>query len=117
MPTSSRRWRDGAGPSQAGPDRDAPCRLWPPGGEAGWATDARKAALARVRAEGLPTRRDEYWKYTDPATLTQAAAPKAALFDPTGEAPLFSDIDRLKVVFVDGVFDAEQSDDLALEGR
>jgi Fe-S cluster assembly protein SufD len=43
-----------------------------PAGEASWATDARNAALSRVRAAGLPTRRDEYWKYTDPASLTQA---------------------------------------------
>ena len=42
-----------------------------PTGEAGWAGEARAAAVARVRAMGLPTRRDEYWKYTDPATLTQ----------------------------------------------
>jgi Fe-S cluster assembly protein SufD len=34
----------------------------------------------------------------------------------TDEAPLFDGIDRLKIVFVDGVFDPEQSDDLALEG-
>ncbi len=32
------------------------------------------------------------------------------------EEPMFSDVDRLKVVFVDGVFDAEASDDLSLEG-
>jgi Fe-S cluster assembly ATP-binding protein len=54
--------------------RLAACRC--PEGEAAWATDARKAAVARVRAEGLPTRRDEYWKYTDPASLTQAPAPR-----------------------------------------
>jgi Fe-S cluster assembly protein SufD len=87
-----------------------------PEGEAGWATDARKAALARVREYGLPTRRDEYWKYTDPATLTQIAPPQAALFDGAEETPLFSEIDRLKIVFLDGIFDAEQSDDLSLEG-
>ena len=49
---------------------------------AGWATEARQGALSRLRGMGLPTRRDEYWKYTDPASLTQAAAPRAALFDP-----------------------------------
>jgi Fe-S cluster assembly protein SufD len=87
-----------------------------PAGEAGWATDARQAAVARVRAAGLPTRRDEYWKYTDPSTLTQGAAPKAAVFHDTDEKPLFDGIDRLKIVFVDGVFDPVQSDDLALEG-
>ena len=90
--------------------------LPPPSAEAVWATEARAAAVARVRAMGLPTRRDEYWKFTDPATLTQAAAPRAAVFEAEGETPLYTDIDRLKLVFVDGVFDPEQSDDLALEG-
>ena len=75
----------------------------------------RRAALARVQEMGLPNGRDEYWKYTRPETLVQAAAPEAAVFD-SDEAPLFDDIDRLKIVFVDGVFDAEASDDLALEG-
>jgi hypothetical protein len=41
-----------------------------------------------------------------PRILTQAPTPRAALFDPSGEAPLFDGIDRVKVVFVDGVFDA-----------
>ena len=82
---------------------------------ASWMVDARSAAVARVRAMGLPARRDEYWRYTRPDTLTQATAIPAALFDP-GETPLFDGIDRLKIVFVDGVFDAEASDDLSLEG-
>ena len=80
-----------------------------------WATEARKGALARVRAMGLPHGRDEYWKYTKPDTLVQAEAPKAALFH-NDEGPLFDDRDRVKVVFVDGVFDAEASDDLSAEG-
>jgi Fe-S cluster assembly protein SufD len=83
---------------------------------AAWASDARQSALSRTRAMGLPTRRDEYWKYTDPATLVQPKAPPAALFDPGDEAPLYEGIDRLKLIFVDGVFDAEASDDMALEG-
>ena len=29
---------------------------------------ARKDALSRVIAMGLPHKRDEYWKYTDPAS-------------------------------------------------
>ena len=81
---------------------------------AGWAGDARSAALGRLRQMGLPTKRDEYWKYTDPSTLTAQQAPNAALFD-AGEAQLFDDVERLKIVFVDGVFDAEASDDLSLE--
>jgi Fe-S cluster assembly protein SufD len=85
----------------------------PAGGQ--WATEAREAALGRLRAMGLPERRDEYWKYTRPDTLTQAEAPSAAVFE-TGESPLFDSFDRIKVVFVDGVFDADQSDALAGEG-
>ncbi len=83
--------------------------------EAGWSKAAREDALARVRSMGLPSRRDEYWKYTRPDTLTQADAPEAALFT-TDETPVFNDFDRLKIVFVDGVFSAEHSDELSLEG-
>lgn len=81
----------------------------------GWSEAARKDALSRVQAMGLPERRDEYWRYTRPDTLTQAGAVPAALFH-NDEAPIFGDIDRIKIVFVDGVFDAEASDDLSLEG-
>lgn len=81
-----------------------------------WANAARADALARLRAMGLPNRRDEYWKFTDPASLTQVAPPRAALFEATDEEPIFSGIDRLRIVFVDGVFDAAQSDDLTLAG-
>jgi Fe-S cluster assembly protein SufD len=81
----------------------------------GWPDAARKAALARVREMGLPGRRDEYWKFTRPDTLVQPDAPKAALFE-NDEAPLFDALDRVKIVFVDGVFDADASDDLSLAG-
>ena len=83
--------------------------------EGGWSALARSEALARVRAMGLPSRRDEYWKYTRPDTLVDAAAPTASLFDPQ-EEPIFGEIERLKIVFVDGVFDADASDDLSLDG-
>jgi len=86
-----------------------------PEGGASWAREARAAALARVEDFGLPSRRDEYWKFTDPATLTQAGAPSAALFE-AEEVPPFEAIDRLRIVFVDGVLDREASDDLALGG-
>ncbi len=81
----------------------------------GWSQTARHEALSRLRAMGLPDRRDEYWKFTRPDTLTQAVAPEAAVFD-NDEAPLFDGLDRLKIVFVDGVFDVGASDDLTLEG-
>lgn len=81
----------------------------------GFSNLARKDAAQRLEKMGLPQRRDEYWKYTRPDTLTQAHPVPAAVFTNT-EAPLFDDMDRLKVVFVDGVFDADASDDLSLEG-
>jgi Fe-S cluster assembly protein SufD len=82
---------------------------------AAWITDLRNDALKRVREMGLPARRDEYWKYTRPDTLITADAPEAAVFD-HDEVPLYDAIDRLKVVFVDGVFSAEESDVLEGEG-
>jgi len=81
--------------------------------EGGWG--ARAEALARLRAMGLPGARDEYWKYTRPETLVQPDAPAAAVMAPEDPA-MFNTIDRLRVVFVDGVFDAQASDDLSLEG-
>ena len=81
----------------------------------GWSEPARRDALTRVQAMGLPHRRDEYWRYTTPDSLNAPEAPSAAVFD-DDEAPLFSAHDRLKLVFVDGVFDPAQSDDLSLAG-
>lgn len=83
---------------------------------AGWLGAARGAALERLTAMGLPSKRDEYWRYTAPVSLTQAAAPNAALFSMADESPVFDAIDRVKLVFVDGVFDAAQSDDPMLAG-
>ena len=80
-----------------------------------WITAARDAALARVREMGLPGRRDEYWKFTRPDTLVEPQAPKAALFSHDEGMP-FDDMDRVRVVFVDGVFDAAASDDLTAAG-
>ena len=77
---------------------------------------ARADAVARLQAMGLPGKRDEYWRYTDPASLTVSLAPVAAVFDPTDEAPVFGAVDRVKLVFVDGVFDADASDDPVLAG-
>jgi Fe-S cluster assembly protein SufD len=81
----------------------------------GWSGAARTDALSRVRTMGLPSRRDEYWKYTRPDTLVDADVIKAVAFK-AEETPVFDGIDRLKIVFVDGVFDADASDDLTMEG-
>lgn len=85
-------------------------------GQGGWLGAAQAAALARLQPMGLPGKRDEYWRYTDPASLTAPEPAAAALFDNKGEARPFSALDRLRIVFVDGVFDPSQSDDLTLEG-
>lgn len=82
---------------------------------AAWGNAARADALARVRQMGLPTKRDEYWKYTDPASLTTVDAAEAAVFV-NDEGALFDAVDRVKIVFVDGVFDPTASDDLQAEG-
>ncbi|MCR8723710.1 Fe-S cluster assembly protein SufD [Frigidibacter sp. ROC022] len=73
----------------------------------GWAGPARTAALARLVESGLPFRRDEYWRYTDPAPLL-AEAPHVA--DDTA-ASAFEALERVRLVFRGGVFDAEASDD------
>mgnify|MGYP000468786669 CR=1 FL=1 len=86
-----------------------------PGG-AGWAQKAREDALSRLRAMGLPGARDEYWRFTRPDALNAPAAPEAAKFVGDGEPPAFAEIEALQIVFRDGVFDAEASDDLSLEG-
>ena len=80
----------------------------------GWGVATRKSALARLKAMGMPVRRDEYWKFTDPSSLTVSPAPSASILQ-SDEAPVFADVDRLALVFVDGVFRADLSDPLALE--
>lgn len=83
---------------------------------ASWAVEARRDALKRLRSMGLPGGRDEYWRFTRPDDLNAVEAPQAAVFHAGSETPIFSAIDRLRIVFRDGVFDAEASDDLSLEG-
>ena len=64
---------------------------------------------------GVPTTRDEYWKYTNRQKLTMIPTEPAAVFF-NDEPPMFDSIDRVKIVFVDGILDLSQSDDLILEG-
>lgn len=82
--------------------------------QGGFSRAARADAAQRLATMGLPGPRDEYWRYTDPAIFN---APHAtALEIPARASTLFSEIDRLTLVFVDGVFDASASDDLTAEG-
>jgi len=84
----------------------------PKGGK--WVTRARDAALSRLYQTGLPVGRDEYWRFTRPDTLLTPEVPGAEVL-PREENPPFSDIDRLKIVFVDGVLDRAASDDFSAE--
>ena len=89
---------------------------WPvPRGEASWATAARARAARWLTERGAPLRRDEYFRYTDPATLTVQPAVAAAVGTPD-EAPLYDAVDRIRLVFVDGVFAPEKSDAPILDG-
>ena len=78
-----------------------------------WAEATRDAARARLLNQGAPGRRDEYWKYTDPAPLLAETVSAEAL--PAEEPPIFADLDALDLVFVDGVFRADLSDAPAME--
>lgn len=81
-----------------------------------WAREARGNALTRMRAMGLPGRRDEYWRFTNPEALNTPEPGVVPVFEPGDEPPAYAAIDALRVVFVDGVFDPDASDDLALAG-
>lgn len=82
----------------------------------GFTAAARADALARLQAMGLPKRRDEYWRFTNPAAFNAAAPQAVAISEAVQDTPLFDDIDRIRLIFVDGAFDAEASDDLAETG-
>ena len=82
----------------------------------GWLGAARADALTRLLTMGLPSKRDEYWRYTDPASLTVAEVLIAPRFDAGDEPAAFDGVDQVRLVFVDGVFDAAASDDPALAG-
>ncbi len=82
----------------------------------GWSAPARADALDRLRKMGLPGPRDEYWRYTDPRPFNSAQAQPLAHDPQAEESPLFAANDKLTLVFVDGVLDAQASDDLSLEG-
>ncbi|MGB0960359.1 MAG: Fe-S cluster assembly protein SufD [Halocynthiibacter sp.] len=81
-----------------------------------WLQTARADAKARLEDMGLPARRDEYWRWTRADNLVSETPATSEPYDHKGEALVFDALDRVRITFVDGVFDPEQSDDLALEG-
>jgi Fe-S cluster assembly protein SufD len=86
-----------------------------PEGEASWAAEARAQARARLMEMGAPARRDEYWKYTDPAALTAPLAPADAKATAPAGAEAFGAVEAAEFVFVNGVFRPDLSAD-AVEG-
>ncbi|GAB4271704.1 MAG: SufD family Fe-S cluster assembly protein [Pararhodobacter sp.] len=82
----------------------------------GWLARARAAAVERLNTLCLPEKRDEYWRYTDPAALIAPTAAPVEVFEIRDESVVFGAVERLKLVFVDGVFDAAASDPLEGEG-
>ena len=97
---------------------DAPANIWRDAFEAFKASESaaamgaetREAAFARFEAHGLPTKRDEYWKYTPVRDLTPDTGVSA-----TGAADAFGEVDAYRLVFVDGHIDNARSDRDALE--
>lgn len=80
-------------------------------------TDARRAAIGRFAALGLPTRRNEAWKYTDlRALMKQASSPVRPKTAPLSQEEFLSALGPLAhiqsflVVFEDGVFASSRFD-------
>lgn len=88
---------------------------------AGAVTALREKAFSDFEARGLPHRRVEEWKYTDLRALMRDAKPLAAPPDAQTKErakqvdTLVGDIDRRRIVFVDGVFAPDLSDFSDLE--
>lgn len=82
----------------------------------GFTAAARADALVRLRAMGLPGSRDEYWRYTDPRPFNAPLPAPIPVEGKSPDSPLFTDLDSIRLVFVDGLFDAAESSDLAGEG-
>ncbi len=79
-----------------------------------WAESRRNAARGRALAMGAAGRRDEYWRYTNPAALNAAEAPDVEILA-LEKIPDFDGVEKLLITFVDGVYRPDLSDDLSGE--
>jgi Fe-S cluster assembly protein SufD len=91
-------------------DRFATVAAGLPGHELAWLRELRAQAIERVRQLGLPTIRNERWKYTNLSSLA------AATFEPIGAASAAGSPGQLpaliggcRVVFVNGLYRADLS--------
>ena len=91
-------------------DRFAAVAATLPGHDLPWLRDLRAQAIERVRQLGLPTIRNERWKYTNLSSLA-AAAFEPALSEPSSVSPgpLPAAIGGSRGVFVDGLYRADLS--------
>jgi Fe-S cluster assembly protein SufD len=105
----------GAPPNHLAGAPALPAAPAPPRGAAAGAHAARTRAVRWLGERGAPVRRDEYFRYTDPAALVVQPPVPAAVGIPD-EAPIYDAVDRVRLVFVDGVFSPEKSDAPVLDG-
>jgi Fe-S cluster assembly protein SufD len=85
-------------------------------GEPAWRRATREAGATRFRAEGLPTTRDEEWRYTPVSAIANIAglAPQVDVPAPEIAPFLFAGLDGPQLVFVNGRFVRQLSDLRAL---
>ncbi len=81
-----------------------------PQGEAGWAREVRARARARLLDAGAPARRDEYWKYTDPAPLTAPLRSATAEDEGAAAGSSLDAVDAATARFVNGRLRKDLSD-------
>ncbi|SEO78943.1 Fe-S cluster assembly protein SufD [Aquisalimonas asiatica] len=77
-----------------------------------WWGTRREAAMQRFEAAGFPSRKVEAWKQTKLAHVTQEhfrAATSAGELDQDAQSRLAVVDDAVRIVFVDGILDAERS--------
>ena len=79
-----------------------------------WSKNARESAFSRFSEMGLPNHRDEYWKYTNPSDLMSQNISAFSVKN-LEDANSFLEIEALKIVFCDGIFNSDLSDDLSSE--
>jgi Fe-S cluster assembly protein SufD len=89
----------------------------PPPREPGWLSAARRAALGRFQALGLPTIRDEDWRFTSLAGLAPLELRRAAAPGPGAERALAAvRTEGPRLVFLNGRFRPELSSGAGLPG-
>ncbi|MFK4014971.1 Fe-S cluster assembly protein SufD [Cobetia marina] len=80
--------------------------------DSSWMAARRQAGIARFEALGLPTRKVEAWKYTDTQALgrQQYRLADDANLSAAVKDELALAVDAYRLVFVDGLYNAELSD-------